>query len=527
MMECIFQSSNIRTVIKTPGIQWTREHGLQQQRWAHFSVDRKHHLLSVLSRFSPSPDWCTGVSALDLCLDNCTWLADVMVRLFLWDAGVGNGDSNMSENWPNDGAQPIHHLPAHGVSNRGLPFRSGRPVEPVAALRLHRFDSKPDDEAVECSSTVAKDQSTTELENPAKKFSHRHQNSCLMGLWSEWSACSATCGTGTRTRTRAAVHDTCSDLLETTSEACKTADCVGKCELYDWSEWSACTDGFVLCLPDDVHVRSCSRRRNRFFRHPGSEAFCNQTVENEEPCQPSDAGIIAAFDTDIMSRCFSPADSGLCEGNLLFWYYDAILRRCRTFLYGGCRGNTNRYFTEEACMRACRQYEGQSEQRNTNGVETDTWVTPISKVLVTGISKPTKTLESDYGMFTQDPDVTTPTSAVNCVMSPWSLWSGCSVSCGRNGIRMRLRRIVQPPSGGGRRCPRRRLHRRRCSVPACTETSRCQYTEWSSWSPCARSCGDDTVQERIQRVQGSLSQRSVCPVKLQRRLCALPRCSEN
>ena len=523
VVTCIFQSSNVRTVIKTPGIQWTKEHGLQQQRWAHFSVDRKHHLLSILSRLSPSPDWCVGVSALDLCLDNCTWLADIMVRLFAWDAGVSSSDSHTSENWLNEPAQSIHHLPPRVNNNPGLVFRSGRPAEPVALLRLHRFYPKSDDEATECTNTVAKDQDRTNVDDTVTESSHPHQNSCKMGLWTQWSRCSVNCGNGTRTRTRTAVlmTDACSDIVQTTSEPCRAADCVGNCELHDWSEWSACSDGFTLCSSDDTRVGSCFRRRNRFYRRPGAEAFCNQTMDEHLPCQPSDTGVITAFNTDIMSKCFYPADSGPCDGNLLRWYYDAISSVCRTFLYGGCRGNANHYTTKEDCVRACRQYDRHMEQRSTDdGVAT-------SHGEITGISTTTEATESDYVTLMQGHNVTTHTFAVDCAMSPWSAWSRCSVSCGRNGVRTRLRRVVRLPSGGGRKCPRRRLRRRRCSLPVCAETTRCQYTEWSSWSPCASSCDADTVQERIQRVQGSSSRRLLCPVKLQRRLCAVPSCSEN
>jgi len=515
-VECFLQSSHIRTVIKTPGIQWTSEHGLHQQRWAHFSVDGKHHLLSVLSRLSPSPDWCVGVTALDLCLDNCTWLADTAVKLYAWDAGVSNSDARELEYQRTGSKQPIRRLPDHADDDLGSLFDIGRAAEPVALLRLHRFDEKPDSDAAKCSQTRTEDQDITKVDDPVTQ-----QSSCVMGSWSQWGACSATCGSGTRSRSRTAVimSDSCSDVVETTSEACEIADCMRQCELYEWSEWSACSDGFVLCSTNDTNVGSCSRRRNRFYRHRGAEAICNQTLREEEPCQRSNTGNIAAFDTDVMSKCFSSADTGPCKGNFLQWYFDDILSGCRTFLYGGCRGNANQYATEEECMQACRQYQGLMGL--VKGVEGDTRTTPSSNITPAAVLETTVAAGSNDSA--SDHNVA---SVRHCVMSPWSTWSDCSVTCGRNGARTRTRTVRQPASGGGRKCPRRKLRRRKCSVPACSEASDCQYSEWSSWSACARSCGTDSIQERIQRVLGRPSHRLRCPLKLERRLCTLPSCTE-
>ena len=56
----IIQSRDVRTVVKTPGIWWSDPHGLEQTRWARFSVDKKNHLVSMLAMLGPSPDWCVG-----------------------------------------------------------------------------------------------------------------------------------------------------------------------------------------------------------------------------------------------------------------------------------------------------------------------------------------------------------------------------------------------------------------------------------------------------------------------------------
>lgn len=39
----------------------------------------------------PSPDWIVGVSALELCLRNCSWVESKVLNLYPWDAGTDSG----------------------------------------------------------------------------------------------------------------------------------------------------------------------------------------------------------------------------------------------------------------------------------------------------------------------------------------------------------------------------------------------------------------------------------------------------
>lgn len=55
---------------------------------------------------------------------------------------------------------------------------------------------------------------------------------------------------------------------------------------------------------------------------------------------------------------------------------------------------------------------------------------------------------------------------VDCVVSPWSEWSICSVPCG-GGFRTRIRTVVHQPTPDGRRCPRKLTKRKPCSMPPC------------------------------------------------------------
>ena len=53
------------------------------------------------------------------------------------------------------------------------------------------------------------------------------------------------------------------------------------------------------------------------------------------------------------TTCVLPTKVGPCRAKLTRWYYDPDIRRCATFTYGGCRGNTNNFRSEKSCMRYC------------------------------------------------------------------------------------------------------------------------------------------------------------------------------
>ncbi|XP_011176688.2 kunitz-like toxin PcKuz2 [Zeugodacus cucurbitae] len=57
--------------------------------------------------------------------------------------------------------------------------------------------------------------------------------------------------------------------------------------------------------------------------------------------------------------CSESANSGYsgrgCNGGTS-WYYNTGSRRCETFTYWGCGGNSNRYCTQFACQQRCRVF---------------------------------------------------------------------------------------------------------------------------------------------------------------------------
>ncbi|XP_031167094.2 kunitz-type protease inhibitor 2 isoform X2 [Sander lucioperca] len=56
---------------------------------------------------------------------------------------------------------------------------------------------------------------------------------------------------------------------------------------------------------------------------------------------------------DFAERCGAEPDGGHCRAAFQHWYYNSKTGSCQTFMYGGCRGNRNNYFTEEDCINSC------------------------------------------------------------------------------------------------------------------------------------------------------------------------------
>ncbi|GFW45573.1 tissue factor pathway inhibitor [Trichonephila clavipes] len=55
----------------------------------------------------------------------------------------------------------------------------------------------------------------------------------------------------------------------------------------------------------------------------------------------------------VEKNCEDKPESGMCMAYMPMWYYDTETQTCRKFIYGGCRGNGNRYASEEECMKQC------------------------------------------------------------------------------------------------------------------------------------------------------------------------------
>lgn len=103
------QSRYLRTIIKAAGLWYPN---VNSNTTTNFKVDRKHPFVSLASMLGkwylndlckiviffllgPTPDWVVGVNGLNLCLKNCTWIEDLTVDLYPYDAGTDSGVTYM------------------------------------------------------------------------------------------------------------------------------------------------------------------------------------------------------------------------------------------------------------------------------------------------------------------------------------------------------------------------------------------------------------------------------------------------
>ena len=82
---------------------------------------------------------------------------------------------------------------------------------------------------------------------------------------------------------------------------------------------------------------------------------------------------------------------------------------------------------------------------------------------------------------------------INCQVSLWSLWSGCSADkCGQQGTQNRSRTVASSKNCGGAQCPD--LHEaRHCNGIAPVS---CKLSAWSDWSTSSTACGASGTQTR-------------------------------
>lgn len=280
------KSEHVRTIIKARGLIYPSVTG---KTYSVFRVDAQDHLVSVVSRIDPSPDWIVGVSGLNLCLENCSWVDYREVNLYPLDAGTDSGIAYLSPDEPTEPRQTIRHITSSYPNDPRSPFYdpSGTKMQPLAHLYLRRqqlFEKQCDD-----TDDKPKSHDGSGAEPPSVD--------CAVSEWSEWSYCSVTCGMGKRERHRFYLDKkahlrACNEVLKE-EDLCYAAQKICSpsqkhrpqdsiCAVTEWSPWSACS---VSCgLGQKIRTRHYKSHRDykRCSRCPNQPEL-EQTIECQAP----------------------------------------------------------------------------------------------------------------------------------------------------------------------------------------------------------------------------------------------------
>ena len=81
--------------------------------------------------------------------------------------------------------------------------------------------------------------------------------------------------------------------------------------------------------------------------------ICTCVVEKENQ---ETRGVLA------VDECSLPKLTGLCRARFTRYYHNSDTKSCEVFVYGGCQGNSNNFFTKLACENKCLPKEDPSKQ---------------------------------------------------------------------------------------------------------------------------------------------------------------------
>jgi len=298
---------------------------------------------------------------------------------------------------------------------------------------------------------------------------------CELGMWSEWTECTATCGgSGISNRTRPVTVEPVGgglacDLV-TEKRECGGDPCPVDCV---WSEWSAWKDCPVTC-------GSGAQERLRVEKNAAAAGGQNCTGMKEEvrQCEKDACPVCQASDWSDWGCCTASCGD------------DATTQRTRTVSGGSdsrgapCPGG-NKTVEEmncnhPACPVDCQWDEWQDWRTCTatcgNG-------TALRMRLI-------KTLPLNGGAdcdnqsaITKDCEITT--CPEHCQWHDWEEWSACTKTC--DSSQQRRARKQSPAKYGGAACLGKSIEDAACPNDPCPQD--CTWNDWTEWS-CSSSCGN-------------------------------------
>jgi len=317
--------------------------------------------------------------------------------------------------------------------------------------------------------------------------------------WSNWGACSASCGEGGQKRHRKCDHPAPKNggkeckmgkshgMMEEEMRKCSNDKCPINGGYGDWSAFSKCTK---TCGGGLHYKHRCCI--NPYPKHGGDDC--------------SELG--APVEADVCNTMPCPIDGAY--GNWTEW------GTCDKTCGGGLQHKTRSCdnppprFGGKNCSHhgADKMSQACNEQPcPIDGGYTD-W-TPYSACSVScgsGLQYKSRCCMDPLPAFGGKPCILlgAPVEIKKCetqacpIDGNWGEWEAfgiCSNTCGDDGIKLRKRACSNPPAMfGGKDCPGDAIESEPCSRTPCPVNG--GLTEWTDWSSCSATCGSDSSKTR-------------------------------
>ncbi|XP_062245269.1 BPTI/Kunitz domain-containing protein [Platichthys flesus] len=104
-----------------------------------------------------------------------------------------------------------------------------------------------------------------------------------------------------------------------------------------------------------IHSIYFNQRTDRCepFIYSGSGGNANRFEKERDCMRNCSVKAESIYPIDETKACHLKKDSGQCKNQLLRYYYDSVHDKCKKFLWTGCIGNGNRFFSYESCNHTC------------------------------------------------------------------------------------------------------------------------------------------------------------------------------